>query len=570
MATCPECAEELPLKARFCPSCGRPTLDVASTVLGKRAGTGLPRRLLGPGTSVSDAYTIEGLVGEGGMGVVYRATDHVRQRKVAIKALHGSLMGEASIRRRFAREARLSMRWSHPHVVAAFDFIEHPDLLALVLELVEGPTLEAYLQSWAGPVPLSEVGLLFYGVLEAMAEAHQRGIVHRDLKPQNILLCMDDGHIHPKVTDFGIAKVIEGTSYTLSGATLGTCQYMAPEQVKTSELLDHRADVYALGVVLYRAVTGRLPFETDSPYEMMVAHVEREPAPPSQFKKDIPAELEQLILDCLRKDRKLRPQDCQILRSRLEAALATVSSVRVSSVLAREAPPMIRDVDGTELLRVPGGKFAMGPSRREVFLDEYYLARHPVTNRQFELFVLTTNYRPEDSEAGRFLAHLRGQPCPTLLLDHPVVFVSWLDAEAYCRWAGRRLPSEAEWEKAARGTDGRRYPWGREDPTDQHASFGKPRGGHSDAVGLHGAGASPYGCEDMAGNVWEWCEDRDSPRFYLSGPERNPRNTAGPATAPHVVRGGSFAFDARSLRTYARNSFQPHFRLEYVGFRVAL
>jgi serine/threonine-protein kinase len=141
MANCPECAEELPLRARFCPNCGRPTLDVASTVLGKRAGSGLPRRLFGPGTAVTEAYTIEGLVGEGGMGVVYRATDHVRKRQVAIKALHGSLMGEASIRRRFAREARLSMRWSHPHVVAAYDFIEHPDLLALVLELVEGPTL---------------------------------------------------------------------------------------------------------------------------------------------------------------------------------------------------------------------------------------------------------------------------------------------------------------------------------------------------------------------------------------------------------------------------------------------
>ena len=570
MANCPQCAEELPPRARFCPNCGRPTLDVASTVLGKRGASGLPRRLFGPGTAVTDTYTIEGLVGEGGMGVVYRATDHVRKRQVAIKALHGSLMGEASIRRRFAREARLSMRWSHPHVVAAYDFIEHPDLLALVLELVEGPTLEAYLQSWAGPVPLSELGLLFYGVLDAMAEAHRRGIVHRDLKPQNILLRMDDGNIHPKVTDFGIAKVIEGTSYTLSGATIGTCQYMAPEQVKTSDMLDHRADVYALGVVLYRAVTGRLPFETDSPYEMMLAHVEREPAPPSQFRAELPPELARLIMDCLHKDRQARPQDCQILRSRLEAALASVSLVRVSSPLAREAPASMRDADGTELLCVPAGHFAMGPSRREVYLDEYYLARYPVTNRQFELFVETTGYRPSDSEAGRFLSHWRGQPCPTALLDHPVVFVSWLDAAAYCRWAGRRLPSEAEWEKAARGTDGRRYPWGREDPNEQRASFGQPRGGHSAPVGLHPAGASPYGCEDMAGNVWEWCEDRDSPRFYLSGPARNPRNTAGAATAPHVVRGGAFAFDARALRTYARTSFQPHFRLEYVGFRVAM
>jgi formylglycine-generating enzyme required for sulfatase activity len=571
MACCAACAEELPVRARFCPNCGRPTVDVVSTVLAKRAGgANLPRRVLAPGTQISETYTIEGLVGEGGMGVVYRARDHARERAVAIKTLHGSLMGEASIRRRFAREARLSMRWNHPHVVAAYDFIEHPDLLALVLELVEGPTLEAYFHSWAGPVPLSELGLLFYGVLDGMAEAHARGIVHRDLKPQNILLKMDDGTIHPKVTDFGIAKVIEGTSYTLTGATLGTCQYMAPEQVKTSELLDHRADVYALGVVLYRAVTGRLPFETDSPYEMMLAHVEREPVPPLQFRKDMPPELSSLIVDCLSKDRQQRPQDCTILRMRLESALASVPSVRITSPLSIDTPALVRDPDGTELLRVPAGSFAMGPNRREVHVDDYYLARHPVTNRQFELFVATTGYKPSDSEAGRFLAHLRGQACPTALLDHPVVFVSWLDAAAYCRWAGRRLPSEAEWEKAARGTDGRRYPWGREDPGEQHASFGQPVGGHSTPVGRHPLGASPYGCEDMAGNVWEWCEDRDSPRFYLNGPSRNPRNTAGAATAPHVVRGGAFAFDARSLRTYARNGFQPHFRLEYVGFRVAM
>src|SRR4051812_14925550 len=107
MAECPACAELLPLRARFCPGCGRPTLDAASTVLGKPRTSSLPRRLLSAGTIISEAYTIEGLIGEGGMGVVYRAFDEARARPVAIKALHGSPMGDASIRRRFAREARL-------------------------------------------------------------------------------------------------------------------------------------------------------------------------------------------------------------------------------------------------------------------------------------------------------------------------------------------------------------------------------------------------------------------------------------------------------------------------------
>jgi len=568
MAQCPDCGETLADKARFCSGCGRSMMDVAATVLLKPRTSSLPPRVLSPGTALSEAYTVDGVIGEGGMGVVYRATDHVQKRAVAIKTLHGSLMGDASIRRRFAREARLSMRWSHPHVVAAYDFIDHPDLAALVLELVEGPTLEQHFQRWASALPLSELGPLFYGVLDAMAEAHRRGIVHRDLKPQNILLRIDDSGIHPKVTDFGIAKVLAGTSYTMSGVTLGTCQYMAPEQVKTSELLDHRADIYALGILLYRAVTGRLPFETDNHYEMMLAHVERAPPPPSQYCASLPAALEAVIMACLSKDRQARPQDCSVLRSQLEAALANVAPQRASATASK--PTVLHEADGSTLLLVERGKFPMGPSRRSIFLDAFHLGRFPVTNRQFARFVQTTGYRPSDSESGRFLAHWRGGACPTAWLEHPVVFVSWLDATAYCRWAGRRLPSEAEWEKAARGADGRRYPWGREDPTERLASFGRPVGGRTVPVGQFPAGASPYGNEDMAGNVWEWCEDRDSPRFYMHGPEHNPRNTAGAATAPHVVRGGAYAFDARALRTYARNAFQAHFRLEYLGFRVAL
>ncbi|HEX6239261.1 MAG TPA: SUMF1/EgtB/PvdO family nonheme iron enzyme [Polyangiales bacterium] len=568
MAQCPGCSERLPERARFCPGCGRSVLDLVSTVLAKPVGRPLPRRVLPPGTAISEAYTVDDVVGEGGMGVVYRATDHVRQRRVAIKALHGSLLGDTSIRRRFAREARLSLRWSHPHVVAAYDFIEREELVALVLELVEGPTLEQHLVRWSAGLPLDELRPLFFGLLDAMSEAHGRGIVHRDLKPQNILLSMSETGIHPKVTDFGIAKVLAGTSYTMTGAMLGTCQYMAPEQVKASERLDHRADIYALGVLMYRAVTGRLPFETDNHYEMMLAHVERTPPPPSQY-AHVPAELERLILDCLSKDRQARPQDCKTLRERLERALADVAPARTAQRMS-QLPASMREADGNELLRVEGGTFALGPNRRAVFLDTFYLARHPVTNRQFVSFVQTTGYRPEEGAEGRFLAHFRGGQCPRELLDHPVVFVSWIDAQAYCRWAGRRLPSEAEWEKAARGTDGRRFPWGRDEPGERHANYGKPVGGHTSAVGQHPLGASPYGCEDLAGNVWEWCEDRDNPRFYLNGPSQNPRNTAGPAAAAHVVRGGAYGFDARSLRTYARNAFQPHFRLEYLGFRVAL
>jgi serine/threonine-protein kinase len=158
------------------------------------------------------------------------------------------------------------------------------------------------------------------------------------------------------------------------------------------------------------------------------------------------------------------------------------------------------------------------------------------------------------------------------------VFVSWLDARAYCRWAARRLPTEAEWEKAARGPDGNKYPWGREEPTDKHANFGQARAkgypvsgeGGTSSVNAFPHSASPFGMEGMAGNVFEWCEDIDDVAFYTHGPDRNPRNTINAGSAPHVIRGGCWRYDARSLRTFARASFPPTFRLDTVGFRVAL
>jgi len=569
--SCIHCNEALPVGARFCPGCGKTQDAILETITDPQraatAPTTLPPRLLAPGTEIAGTYTVEGVIGEGGMGVVYRARDSALGRTVAIKALHASLMGDDGIRRRFAREARVMTTWSHPHIVGVFDFIELEDLLAIVMEYIEGPTLEEYLDKWGGQMPFSEIKLAFTGLLDAMSTAHDRGIVHRDLKPQNILLKPDATGLHPKVVDFGIAKVLDGTNYTVTGALLGSCRYMSPEQVQTLDTLDHRSDIYSLGVTLYRAIAGRCPFESSNHFNLMMAQVNQDPRPPSTYRPDVPAALEALVLDALSKDRTERPQSCAEFGSRLASAIdEDVAAERVH--VPDELPPTIHDADGTEMLLIPGGAFQMGPQRREVFLDSFYLARHPVTNRQFKVFLEVSGYRPAD-DGTRFLAHWRRGSCPERLLDHPVVYVSWDDAQAYCAWAGRRLPTEAEWEKAARGTDGRKFPWGKAEPTPAHANFGRVHNGTT-AVLERSVGASPFGVEELAGNVAEWCEDVDDPGFYLHGPERNPRNTVQPGDDPHVVRGGCWMFDARSLRTFARNSFKPGFRLEMVGFRCAL
>jgi serine/threonine-protein kinase len=338
--------------------------------------------------------------------------------------------------------------------------------------------------------------------------------------------------------------------------------------VKAPHSVDVRSDVYSLGVTLYQLVTGKLPFEEENHFALLLAHVSQAPPPPSKLRPEMPAALDALILDALAKDPAARPQSCAAFRARLDAALAEVAPPQ-GAMTDRPLPPVVHDTGGYEMVLVPGGPFLMGRARRSVQVGAFYVDRTPVTNEQFARFVSVTGYHPTGAGATRFLRSDPRGKGRRAGHDHaklPVTYVSWADASAYAHWAGKRLPTEAEWEKAARGTDGRKYPWGRAEPRPSLANFDRKLGGTT-PVGSFPDGASPYGALDMAGNVWEWCEDYDDPSFYEDGPAFDPCNRS--RSAKVVMRGGAWMFGPQALRTFARTSYAPEYRFAAGGFRCA-
>ncbi len=297
-------------------------------------------RRLRVGLVLGGRYQIEELIAEGGMGSVYRARDLQLGTVVAVKSLYETYKDNEIVRARFVDEGRIQMMLDHPNILRVYALIESP-VLAFVMEYVEGGTLEDMLVE-QGVLSTGQVLSCMLPILSALGLAHSQGIIHRDLKPSNILMQRVGGAAtRPKVMDFGVAKLNRAQSLTATGTTVGTLHYMSPEQIVGSKKIDGRADIYSLGISLYKLCTGEVPFNASTEFALMMAQVESPPRPPSQLNPKLDPRLEQIILRALQKKPNQRYQS---IKEFTQALMLLAPSVK-------QAEPTITELLPEEVLR---------------------------------------------------------------------------------------------------------------------------------------------------------------------------------------------------------------------------
>jgi tRNA A-37 threonylcarbamoyl transferase component Bud32 len=276
------------------------------------------------GTVLEGHYRIERRIGRGGMGTVYEATNLAIKKRVAIKFLHAEIAEDAGAVARFRREAIAASALEHPNIVSVLDMDQASDgSVFLVLEYLDGREWADDLEDDPRP-PVARTLHIVSQIAGALGAAHAKEIVHRDLKPENVLLlARGDDRDFVKVLDFGVAKMagVTGAPSTRTGTAVGTPYYMAPEQLRDSSSVDARADVWALGVMLYRALAGRLPFEGTTLPEIAMKIVSDDPEPLASLRPDAPPELAALVMRMLAKDAAERPADA----GRVHAALRAIA-----------------------------------------------------------------------------------------------------------------------------------------------------------------------------------------------------------------------------------------------------
>ena len=316
MAThCPKCNLENPETSRFCADCGtqlgvsgeKPIKPIEHTETLQA-----PREELTTGSTFARRYQIIEELGKGGMGKVYKADDIELKEKVALKLIKPEISADKNTVERFQNELKFARKIVHKNVGRMYDLGKEERSYYITMEYVEGQDLKGLIRQ-SGQLAIGTTISIAKQICEGLVEAHRVGVVHRDLKPSNIMIDKD-GQV--RIMDFGIARSLKGKGITGAGVIIGTPEYMSPEQVEGKDV-DQRSDIYSLGAILFEMVTGRVPFEGDTPFTIGVKHKSEVPVDPREINVQVPEDLSRIILKCLEKDREARYQSAGEVRSEL-------------------------------------------------------------------------------------------------------------------------------------------------------------------------------------------------------------------------------------------------------------
>jgi formylglycine-generating enzyme required for sulfatase activity len=494
------------------------------------------------------------LIGNGGSADVYKVQDRELGVPLAVKILKQDHSADRRYIESLRREVLISRRLRHPNICPIHDLYEGDRGVGIVMDLIQGQDLKAWLQANRGnllatmPARLSMLRKL----CEALKVAHTL-IVHRDLKPANIFLLNGD-IANPVIMDFGMS-----TDAAEGGMDGGTPKYMAPEQYLREGTIDHRADLFALGILSYEPLTdgqipacslkdvirtGTLPFFDP-----------RAITPPSKFCAAIPADLDQLVLQLLAYEPANRP-----------ASASEVAEVLAGTKLLDAYRPAIATTE-IQTAKIEAGNYTVGDKgssracdqpERKVRIGAFRIGLTPVTNQQYRAFLSATGHKAP----ALFHHAVFGQD------QHPVVMVSFADAAAFARWAGGRLPTEMEWEIAARACQpGNRFPWGPAEPQVTQANIDNVRTTTTPVTGFV-RGLNALGMVDCCGNVWEWCASDWDDSLWKALPAE-PREMHLTPDADKAIRGGSFDSPILAGRTSFRHKAPAGSLRADIGFRIA-
>ncbi len=525
-------------------------------------------------------YELQKFLG-GGMSHVYRARDTVIGRTVAVKILTPQGCADAEAKARFLLEAQMSGNVEHDNIIKIYDYGEEQGRPFIVMEFLIGQDLRDAIKN-VQTGDLEGKLRIALQIARALEYVHSRKIIHRDIKPENIHL---DAAGKAKLMDFGIAKA-EGLTMTRAGFALGTPYYMAPEQV-LGEVVTDAVDVYAFGILTYELLTGDKPVKGESVERLFYA-ILNEPLNPEPLRQaSIPQPIIDFVLRCTAKKAPDRYPSFTAVAAELQKFLSKpdpvaivtepprksgklVAIVLASLVLAGVAgavwwawpkpkavlPVTITTTTGPMML-VPAGRFLYGQDKKATIVPDFYVDRSEVSNFHYAKFC---------EETGHALPANFPQDRPGL----PVVNVTIVDAQAFARWAKKRLPNSQEWEKAARGIDGRMYPWGDQAELSRANVSDNPKmvNPRLEPVNSFFEGESPFKVLHMAGNALEYVDDQTTPSAAAVQQFATVLNPPAMANEPwYSVKGGSFAKPLAAAVSYEWIPIPARYSAEDIGFR---